>query len=169
MGCYTCYHTDVALRGRRQGTESLMQVPEAGSASSTMTNGRSSRVTTLRCCASSGGCRKGPYRDQAGYLKRSTPFSHHPTWDHTHRTQGKVKDQVIMNKKEGLCLVPWPMVRVQTVNREQNCRFLIVKMPIFLSLNEFKNACSGLEHSLYSLWISFKWTSEVNPAHYTSL
>lgn len=52
--------SDLALRGRRQGTESLMQVLEAASASSTMTNGRSSRVTTRRCWAPSGGWRNGP-------------------------------------------------------------------------------------------------------------
>ena len=57
------FHTkesNLALRGRLQGTESRMQVPDAGSASSTMTNGLSSSVTTRRCWASSGGLRNGP-------------------------------------------------------------------------------------------------------------
>ena len=49
--------SDLVLRDRRHGTESRMQEPEAASASSTMTNGRSSRVTTCKCWASSGGCR----------------------------------------------------------------------------------------------------------------
>lgn len=52
--------SNLALRGRLQGTESRMQVPDAGSASSTMTNGLSSSVTTRRCWASSGGLRNGP-------------------------------------------------------------------------------------------------------------
>ena len=52
--------SNLAFRGRLQGTESRMQVPDAGSASSTMTNGLSSSVTTRRCWASSGGLRNGP-------------------------------------------------------------------------------------------------------------
>lgn len=52
--------SNLALRGRLQGTESRMQVPDAGSASSTMTKGLSSSVTTRRCWASSGGLRNGP-------------------------------------------------------------------------------------------------------------
>lgn len=84
--------SDLALRGRLQGTESRMQVPEAGSASSTMTNGLSCSVTTRRCWASSGGLRKGPQRDQAGYRSLSTPFSHQPTQgNRREKRQRKVK------------------------------------------------------------------------------
>ncbi|TNN41092.1 hypothetical protein EYF80_048726 [Liparis tanakae] len=52
-----CY---LVLTGIRQGTESRMQELVPGSAGSTMTKGRSSRVTTRRCWESSSGFRKEP-------------------------------------------------------------------------------------------------------------
>ena len=53
-------HLSVRLSGRRHGTESRMQVPVAGSVPSTMTNGRSSKVATVRWRPSSAGCRERP-------------------------------------------------------------------------------------------------------------
>lgn len=52
-----CY---LVFMGMRHGTESRMHELVPGSAGSTMTKGLSSKVTTLRCCASSKGFRKEP-------------------------------------------------------------------------------------------------------------
>lgn len=63
----------------RQGTVLRTHTPVDGSVFSTITNGLSSRVATVRWRLSDIGCRKDPQRGHTGYSMRIIPFSHFPT------------------------------------------------------------------------------------------